>query len=112
MSQDLIGNLEALLAKGNDSPALRLALATRYLALGDPTAAARHANGALALDADYSAAWKLLGQAQTAAGDADAAAASYRRGIDVAERRGDRQAAKEMGVFLKRLEKAARPAPS
>jgi Tfp pilus assembly protein PilF len=111
VSQDLIANFEALLAKGNDSPALRLALAGRYLAAGDPAAAVRHARGALALDADYSAAWKLLGQAQTAAGEADAAAASYRRGIEVADRRGDRQAAKEMAVFLKRLEKAAGQTP-
>lgn len=111
MSQDLIANLEALLAKGNDSPTLRFALATRYLAAGDAAAAARHASGALALDADYSAAWKLLGQAQTAGGDAAGAAASYRRGIEVAERRGDRQAAKEMQVFLKRVEKAAQVTP-
>jgi len=31
---------------------------------------------------------------------------AYRRGIAVAERRGDRQAAKEMHVFLRRLEAA------
>jgi Tfp pilus assembly protein PilF len=111
VSEELIANLEALLAKGSDSATLRFALATRYLAAGDAAAAARHASGALALDADYSAAWKLLGQAQTAGGDAGAAAASYRRGIEVAERRGDRQAAKEMGVFLRRLEKAAGQAP-
>ena len=111
MTQELIANLEALLAKGNDSPTLRFALATRYLATGDAAAAARHASGALALDADYSAAWKLLGQAQAAEGDTDAAAASYRCGIEVAQRRGDRQAAKEMGVFLKRLEKSAGQAP-
>ena len=107
MTQDLVANLEALLAKGNDSPALRFALATRYLAAGDPAAAARHAAGAVSLDPDYSAGWKLLGQAQTAAGEAAHAAESYRRGIEVADRRGDRQAAKEMQVFLKRLEKAA-----
>jgi hypothetical protein len=52
-----------------------------------------------------------LGQAQAAEGDTDAAAASYRCGIEVAQRRGDRQAAKEMGVFLKRLEKSAGQAP-
>jgi hypothetical protein len=31
------------------------------------------------------------------------AADAYRRGIEVAERRGDQQAAKEMRVFLKRI---------
>ena len=107
MAEDLIANLEALLAKGSDSATLRFALATRYLAAGDAAAAARHAAGALALDPKYSAAWKLLGQAQAANGDAAGAAESYRRGIEVAESRGDRQAVKEMQVFLKRLEKGA-----
>ena len=30
---------------------------------------------------------------------------AYRHGIDVAERRGDKQAAKEMSVFARRLQK-------
>jgi Tfp pilus assembly protein PilF len=107
MAQDLITSLEALLAKGNDAPSLRFALATRYLAAGDAPAAVRHAEAALALDATYSAGWKVLGQARTAAGDERGAAESFRRGIEVAEARGDRQAAKEMQVFLRRIEKRA-----
>jgi Tfp pilus assembly protein PilF len=106
MPQDLTANLEALLAKGNDAPPLRFALATRYLAAGDAAAAVRHAQACVALDAEYSAGWKVLGQSLTAAGDRTEAAASYRRGIAVAEGRGDKQAAKEMQVFLRRLEKA------
>jgi predicted TPR repeat methyltransferase len=113
MPQDLIANLEALLAKGQDAPALRFALSTRYLAAGDAAAAVRHAQSCVALDAAYSAGWKALGQAQAAAGDKAAAAQSYRRGIAVADARGDKQAAKEMQVFLKRLEKeAAGPGPA
>jgi Tfp pilus assembly protein PilF len=111
MAQDLTANLEALLAKGNDAPALRFALATRYLASGDAAAAVRHAQACVDLDADYSAGWKVLGQAQVAAGDKATAAHSYRRGIAVADARGDQQAAKQMQVFLRRLEKeAAAPA--
>jgi predicted Zn-dependent protease len=109
MPQDLTANLEALLAKGNDAPPLRFALATRYLASGDAAAAVRHAQACVGLDADYSAGWKVLGQAQTAAGDKLGAAESYRRGIAVATARGDKQAAKEMQVFLRRLEKDAAP---
>ena len=102
----MIRNLEALLARGGDAPPLRFALASRYLAAGNHEAAIEHARAAVALDGDYSAAWKLLGKALTGAGrDADAAA-SYRSGIAAAERRGDLQAAKEMRVFLRRLEKA------
>ena len=111
MAGDLIANLEALLAKGRDAPGLRFALATRYLAAGDAAAALKHAEAAVALDAAYSAGWNVLGQARAAAGDERGAIESYRRGIEVAEARGDRQAAKEMQVFLKRLEKRARSAP-
>lgn len=105
MPQDLIASLEALLAKGNDGPTLRLALASKYLEAGDPAAAVRHAEQAVVLDPQYSAAWRAYGQALTAAGrDADAVR-SYEHGIEVAERRGDQQAAKEMRVFAKRLQK-------
>jgi Tfp pilus assembly protein PilF len=109
--QDLIANLEALLAKGNDAPSLRFALATRYLAAGDAAAAARHAEAAVALDATYSAGWKLLGQARAAAGNEPGAAESFRRGIEVAKARGDVQAAKEMQVFLRRIERRKSDTP-
>jgi hypothetical protein len=65
----------------------------------------RHAEAAVALDSTYSAGWKLLGQARAASRDERGAAEAFRRGIDVADARGDRQAAKEMQVFLRRLEK-------
>ena len=61
----------------------------------------------MAQDPGYSAAWKLLGKSLDESGDAVAAAGAYRSGIEAATRRGDKQAAKEMTVFLKRLEKAA-----
>lgn len=105
MAQDLIANLEALLAKGNDGATLRLALAARYLENGDAAAAIAHAQAAVRLDPEYSAAWKALGQALAAAGRPADAVQSYERGIAVAERRGDRQAAKEMRVFSRRLER-------
>jgi Flp pilus assembly protein TadD len=107
MPQDLLANLEALLAKGGDGPTLRLALASRYLDAGDPAAAVRHAEAAVQLDPEYSAAWKALGRALTAAGRQAEARNIYERGIDVAERRGDQQAAREMRVFSKRLQRAA-----
>ncbi len=101
--EELIANLEGLLARGSDAPSLRLALATGYLAAGDAAAAARHAEAAVGLDPEYSAGWKVLGRSLTSAGRADAAIKAYEQGIAVAERRGDRQAAKEMQVFLRRL---------
>jgi len=106
MARDLIANLEALLARGGDNATLRLALASRYLDIADAEAAVTHAKAAVELDPEYSAAWKALGRALTAAERSADAAAAYERGIAVAERRGDQQAAKEMRVFLKRLERA------
>ena len=107
MAHDLIANLEALLVKGGDNAALRLALASRYLDAADPAAAVCHAEAAVRLDPEYSAAWKALGRALTAAGRNAEALTVYERGIAVAERRGDQQAAKEMRVFSKRLARAA-----
>jgi predicted Zn-dependent protease len=106
MAHDLIANLEALLAKGGDSATLRLALAARYLDSGDPAGAVRHAEAAVRLDPEYSAGWKTLGRALAAAGRSADAVAAYDRGIEVAERRGDQQAAKEMRVFSARLKRA------
>ncbi len=102
---DMTANLEALIAAGRDDKALRLALGSRYEAAGNLEKAAEHAEAAVRFDADYSAAWKLLGRVRAAQGDAEAAAAAYRNGIESAERRGDKQAAKEMRVFLRRVER-------
>lgn len=102
----IIDNFEKLLAGGQDNALLRYSLGNEYLKAGDAPAAVRHLQRALEHDRDYSAAWKLLGKALTEAGDAAAAMAAYRTGIEVAERKGDKQAAKEMQVFLKRLQKA------
>jgi Tfp pilus assembly protein PilF len=112
VATDLIASLEALLVKGGDSATLRLALASRYLDAGDTGPAVKHAEAAVRLDPEYSAAWKALGRALTAAGRGAEAQTTYARGIEIAERRGDRQAANEMRVFAKRLQRAASGAAS
>lgn len=97
--------LEKLLAAGKDGALLRFGLGNAYLAAGEPLRAAEHLRHALAFDAGYSAAWKLLGKALTAAGLESDALAAYRDGIAAAERKGDKQALKEMQVFARRLAK-------
>jgi predicted Zn-dependent protease len=97
--------LERLLAAGKDSALLRFGLGNAYLGAGDAQLAVQHLRHAIAMDPDYSAAWKLLGKALTAAGQPIDALAAYRDGIAAAERRGDKQALKEMQVFARRLEK-------
>ncbi len=101
----LIERFETMLAAGTDNALLRFGLGNAYLNENQPEPAARHLAAAVEHDPAYSAAWKLLGKALLAAGREDEAAAAWRSGIAAAEARGDKQAAKEMGVFLRRLEK-------
>ncbi|MGK2951021.1 MAG: tetratricopeptide repeat protein [Thiobacillus sp.] len=99
-----IADFEAMLAAGRDNALLRFSLGNEYLKQGDAARAADHLRHAVEHDPKYSAAWKLLGKALT---DMEAwrdALAAYRQGIAVAEARGDKQAAKEMGVFARRIE--------
>lgn len=100
-----IAALRAQLGGPRDGALLRYSLGTALLEAGDAAEAATQLRAALGFDPEYSAAWKLLGKASAANGDAEAAAAAWRRGIAIAERRGDVQAAKEMRVFLKRLDR-------
>jgi predicted Zn-dependent protease len=109
MPNDAIARFEGLLAAGKDGALLRFGLGQQYLAAGNAQRAIEHLRAALAFDPGYSAAWKLLGKALVDAGQPDEAAETYRKGIAVAEEKGDKQAAKEMTVFLRRLEKP-RPA--
>lgn len=100
-----IADFEAMLATGRDNALLRFSLGNEYLKAGDATRAAEHLRRAVEHDPNYSAAWKLLGRALTDAGAWQEALDAYRQGIAVAEARGDKQAAKEMGVFTRRIEK-------
>jgi predicted Zn-dependent protease len=100
-----IVNLEKLLAAGKDSALLRFGLGNAYLKAGGAETAAVHLQRAVELDPAYSAAWKLLGKARVELGQRVEALAAYRRGAEVARARGDQQAAKEMTVFARRLER-------
>ncbi len=104
-SRSVISNLEVLLTQGKESALLRFSLGNEYLKLREVWVAVFHLKRALELDPDYSAAWKLLAQALTEGGVLNEALDTYRRGIETAQRRGDQQAAREMTVFARRLEK-------
>ncbi len=101
----IIDNLEAMLARGQDTALLRYSLGGEYLKVDQFDKAAEHLRQAVAKDPKYSAAWKLLGKALADAGNKDEAIKAYEDGIKVAEEKGDKQAAKEMTVFLRRLQK-------
>jgi Tfp pilus assembly protein PilF len=105
---DKIKSFETLLARGQDSALLRYTLGNEYLKQGDLDKALEHLCSAVTQDPQYSAAWKVYGKALASAKRIQAAMEAYESGIKVAEEKGDIQAAKEMKVFLKRLQKTAR----
>lgn len=105
----MIDNLEKMLAKGQDNALLRFTLGSEYLKAERPEDAVAHLRAAVEQDPNYSAAWKLYGKALSAAGRHGEAIAVFDQGMQVAERRGDIQAAREMGVFRKRAQKALTP---
>lgn len=94
------------LVRSHDSAMLRFAIGHEYLKRGRAADAAQAFGRCVELDPRYTAGWKLYGLALCEAGDVKRARQAYRKGIEVAEARGDRQAAREMQVFLKRLDKA------
>ena len=101
----VVDNLEALLARGQDNALVRYGLGGEYLKLKQYDKATEHLRKAVEHEPKYSAAWKLLGKALAEAGRKEEAIKAYEDGIKVAEEKGDKQAAKEMAVFLKRLQK-------
>jgi tetratricopeptide (TPR) repeat protein len=101
----VIQNLEKMLAAGRDNALLRFSLGNEFSKLSQFDQAAVHLQQAVTFDPNYSAAWKLLGKALNETGQLNAALAAYQSGIAIAEKRGDKQAAKEMMVFAKRIEK-------
>jgi predicted Zn-dependent protease len=98
-------NFEKMLAQGRDSALLRYSLGNEYLKADNPCNAVVHLREAVRQDPNHSASWKLLGKALSETGDLTSALEAYRQGIAVANLKGDLQAAKEMGVFARRIEK-------
>ena len=106
MTSQQIVNLLKLVDTPRDGALLRFSLGSEYLKCAEYEPAIAHLRAAVEKDPGYSAAWKLLGNALAECGRADEALAAYRKGVEVANTKGDRQAAKEMTVFARRLEKA------
>jgi Tfp pilus assembly protein PilF len=98
-------HLQKLLDGGKDNALLRFGLGFEYLRAGDAATAIAHLQQAVAFDPTYSAAWKMLGKALADVGRSQEAVVAYRDGIAAAEKKGDKQAMKEMQVFARRLAK-------
>ncbi|MEJ2761387.1 MAG: tetratricopeptide repeat protein [Gammaproteobacteria bacterium] len=100
-----INNLEGMLESGQDTALLRFTLGNVFIRKDKYEQAIKHLARAVELDPGYSAAWKAYGRALAGLGRMQEAEAVYRKGIAIAHEKGDKQAAKEMEVFLRRLEK-------
>lgn len=102
---DIRKMLEQRIAAGNDTALARFTLGRMALDEKRPDEAVTHLLQAIDLDAGYSAAYALLGKAQARLGDIAAAKKTYERGADIAEERGDLQAARQMRALLAKLDK-------
>lgn len=105
MSSPLIANLEKLIGTPRDGALLRFSLGHEHLKGNETAKAAARFREAVSLDPNYSAAWKQLGHALLANQEPAEAIAAWQQGIEVAGSRGDKQAAREMTVFLNRTRK-------
>lgn len=105
MSAGMIEKLEAALAAGQDSALVRFSLGDVCYREGHIAKACEHLQKAVDYNPRYSAAWKMLGRARAANEQPDAARAAFEQGIAIARDRGDKQAEREMQVFLARISK-------
>lgn len=97
--------LQNMLKQGQDNFLLRFGLGQALLKEGQIAECIPHLEAALQFDPQHSSSWKLLAKALALQERKQDAIKAYQQGIEVAEKRGDVQAAKEMKVFLKRLQK-------
>lgn len=105
MASPVIASLEKLLGTPRDGALLRFSLGMEYLKIENTARATEYLREAVARDPGYSAAWRALGKALEAANLPGDALDAYRSGIAAAQKKGDKQAEKEMTVFARRIEK-------
>lgn len=103
----MISNLEKLLGTPRDGALLRYSLGIEHAKAGDLERAVEYYRDSLARDPRYSAAWKALGKTLQELNRPTEALEAFRKGVEAARAKGDRQAEKEMTVFARRLEKSA-----
>lgn len=95
--------LETMLQSGKDNALLRFTLGQAFMRHNKHDQAVVHFAIAVELDPNYSAAWKSYGRALEKSGMLNEAIKAYKNGIKVADKNGDKQASREMNVYLNRL---------
>ncbi|MGD8359019.1 MAG: tetratricopeptide repeat protein [Lysobacterales bacterium] len=104
-----IDSLRKMIDTPRDNAMLRFSLGRLLIGAGEFEEAEKHLAQATRMNPGYAAAWKELGRARQQAGDESGAAEAWRQGIETARSNGDKQAEKEMTVFLRRLAKRKNP---
>ena len=100
-----IESLLRLVGTPRDSALLRVTLANALLQHDRSSEAEEQLLAATEMDPDYTAAWKQLGKIRLSLDDKEGARQAWQSGIEIAEKNGDKQAGKEMAVFVKRLDR-------
>lgn len=100
----LIDNLENMLASGNDSAMLRFGLGSAYFNEKRYADAIPHLQQCLAMDDNYTAAYKLLGRALHKQGREGEAQQILTTGLEKSLATGDKQTERELRVFLHKLQ--------
>lgn len=99
----VIDNLKSMLAEGQDNALIRFGLANAYIQEKNPEEALLHYETALDQDSRYTAAWKMYGQTLELLMQYEAAKRAYQKGLEVAQDKGDYQAAKTMREAIRAL---------
>lgn len=105
----MVEKQEQAVSERPDDVLARVSLAKSYRKLGMPAKALMHLQRAVQLDDSLSTAYLELGQALEESGDAAAAAETFRKGVAIADRKGDLMPRNQMASRLAALEKAKSP---
>lgn len=100
-----IESLKRLVGTNRDSALLRVTIANALLGEEQTAEAEQQLVQATEMDPSYTAAWKQLGKIRLSLDDRKGARQAWQSGIEIAENNGDKQAGKEMTVFLRRLDR-------
>ncbi len=105
VSPDLVEKQEHAVESRPDDVMARMALASSYRKLGMPVKAVSHLQHALGLDGTLSTLYLELGKSLEEANMGSDAAEVYRRGVPIADNKGDFMPRNQMATRLAQLEK-------
>ncbi len=102
VSEDRLERLRRAAEQEPDDDLAQYGFGSACLKAGQFEDAVRALTHAIQLNPEYSAAYRDLGRAHMESGRGHKAIETFRRGIGVAQKRGDLQTVREMEVFLRR----------